>query len=193
MSETDNTQGQVPADENTTPNPPVDPQGQAPTGTNTGDPQGNQEHDEASSLEELPQWARDQITQLRRESASYRTERNDLRERIEAAKDNPEDNKKLIEQLQGELREASLKAKRLDIARKNHLPESADVLLHGDDENTLSEQAKVLAQLFGGSSRSTPAPPVPQTPPTNPRNPQSFETEPDIRELLDQASSRRTY
>ena len=195
MAETMNTEDQ--ASDNQSTNPVDDAEqhtGQGSNGGDEGNKQSGAEREHADSLEELPEWARKQITELRRESASYRTERNDLRERLEQAKDNPEDNKKLIEQLQSELRETSLKATRLDIARKHNLPESADVLLHGEDADSLSEQAKLLSQLFGASaqSASAPTPSAPHTTPSNPRNPERL-SDPNPADLLAQARSRRTY
>lgn len=153
----------------------------------------------ANSLEELPEWAQKQITDLRRESASYRTERNTFREQLEAAQseEDPEEQKKKFAELQENLEKERLRADRAEIAREAKLPPEADVLLHGKDTEELKRQATVLAQLFGtnagvttnSTGASSPAAPSP-LPPRAPR--QNDEAGPrDVKDLLAAARAQR--
>lgn len=153
----------------------------------------------ANSLEELPEWAQKQITDLRRESASYRTERNTFREQLEAAQseEDPEEQKKKFAELQENLEKERLRADRAEIARDAKLPPEADVLLHGEDTEKLKRQAAVLAQLFGtdagvttnSTEASSPAAP-PSLPPRTSR--QNDEAGPrDVKDLLAAARAQR--
>lgn len=173
MSDNQNTQGQEPAEQNT--NPETE-QGQAPEAAHQGDQQEGVAATQAGSLEELPEWARKTIADLRQESASYRTERNRLNDALAAAEQNPEQNQSVIDQLRADLKASDAKAKRLEIAREANLPPEADVMLHGADEDTLRQQAQFLSTLFSAASGSpaqapAPAPAAARGVPTNPRNP----------------------
>lgn len=153
----------------------------------------------ANSLEELPEWAQKQITDLRRESASYRTERNTFREQLEAAQseEDPEEQKKKFAELQENLEKERLRADRAEIAREAKLPPEADVLLHGKDTEELKRQATVLAQLFGtnvGVTANSTEASSPAAPPSLPPRPsrQNDEAEPrDVKDLLAAARAQR--
>lgn len=153
----------------------------------------------ANSLEELPEWAQKQITDLRRESASYRTERNTFREQLEAAQseEDPEEQKKKFAELQENLEKERLRADRAEIAREAKLPPEADVLLHGKDTEELKRQATVLAQLFGtnvGVTTNSTEASSPAAPPSLPPRPsrQNDEAEPrDVKDLLAAARAQR--
>lgn len=153
----------------------------------------------ANSLEELPEWAQKQITDLRRESASYRTERNTFREQLEAAQSeqDPEEQKKKFAELQENLEKERLRADRAEIAREAKLPPEADVLLHGKDTEELKRQATVLAQLFGtnaGVTTNSPEASSPAAPPSLPprASRQNDEAGPrDVKDLLAAARAQR--
>lgn len=125
-------------------------------------------------FDSLPEYWRKEISNLRKESASRRTQKNDLEaqlQEIQKAGD-PAEQKKLISDLQADLAKSQLAATRAQVARDAKLPTTYDVLLTGDTPELLKAQADALAQISSGSSSApTTLPQPPRLDPTGGRNP----------------------
>ena len=163
-------------------------------GQQEGDPQSTeteQEGGENDALTELPEWARKEIQNLRRENASKRTTNKELSEQLEAIRNegDPAEQRRLIEELQTGMRHSELELSKVKFARQYGLPEGSEVLLNAEDPQLLEAQAKMLAALTAGKT----APAVPQppsVPPAGGREPYA-EPEPTASDLLAKARSRR--
>lgn len=142
----------------------------------------------------LPEHWRKEISSLRKEAASRRTQKNELEtqlQEIQKAGD-PAEQKKLISQLQSDLEKSQLEATRAQIARDAKLPLTYDVLLTGDTPELLKQQAAALAQISSGSTAPLqPLPKPQQLDPTGGRNPND---QPPARpkDLLAKAKSLRS-
>lgn len=107
----------------------------------------------ANPEDELPQWAKDELSRTRREAARYRTERNGLKEQFKDAK-TPDEFQAVLAEYEEKVQQAELKALRESVARKHKLPDALANRLQGTSEEELTEDAKALAQ-FAPSSRKS--------------------------------------
>jgi hypothetical protein len=104
--------------------------------------------------DELPEWARKALTDVRAEAANYRTKLREAEKRVSEAK-SPEDHEAALK----ELRESNAKLERdilvRDVAGKHSLPASLAARLQGSTPEELEADAKELAKLL-----APPAPPA---------------------------------
>lgn len=101
--------------------------------------------------DELPQWAKDELSRTRREAARYRTERNNLREQFKDAK-SPEEYQQAISEYEEKVKAADLKALRADVARKHNLPDALASRLQGETEEDLVKDAESLSEFSAAST-----------------------------------------
>lgn len=111
--------------------------------------QGQVEETSPSSTDDLPEWARKQISKANREAASYRTQLREIEEKFQNAMTEAELEatlKPLNEQLsQSEARTRDLE--RQLVIYKHGLDEELEEFITGDDPTSWEAQAKKLAAL----------------------------------------------
>lgn len=104
-----------------------------------------EEESEEEPEDELPEWARKELTKVRAEAANYRTRLRDAETQLKEAK-TPEEYEAAI----NEFREQNAKLERQvlvnSVARKYHLPDDLAEVLQGDTEKELTAHAKKLAK-----------------------------------------------
>lgn len=101
---------------------------------------------------ELPQWAQDELSRVRREAARYRTERNDFRDKFKDAK-SPEDVAALVAAHDAKTAALELDLTRERVARKAGLPDDLAERLRGSDETELEADAKALQKYASPAKR----------------------------------------
>jgi hypothetical protein len=145
----------VPDDQTTdqTPETPVGSTDDAPQGDGTPAPDGDAQVPATSPEDELPDWARKELTKVRGEAASYRTRLRDAEDKLKDAK-TPEE----FESAVSEIRNANAALERQimvnKVAGKYELPAELAARLQGDDEAALEADAKALAALV--AAKTTP-------------------------------------
>lgn len=107
---------------------------------------------------------KDQITKLRRENAKYRTERNDLREAAEKWAEHERSQKTELERLQEDnaafqqqLKEATLKNDRFEVAAEYDIPAAQHVLLTASTREDMEKQAAAIAELVKSAGQRPPS------------------------------------
>lgn len=120
--------------------------------------------EQTQQTEELPEWAREQITKANKQAAKYRTERN---EAVEAAKAEVVASfEPKIEELEAQIAEkdSEISSARHEVTRvKVALQAGIDAaralsfadLLKGDNEDELRSHAEELKELFGPSGQDS--------------------------------------
>lgn len=135
------------------------PEGQTPEGqTPEGDkPEGQTPEGDKPAEDELPEWARKELTKARGDAASYRTRLREAEAKLAEAK-TPED----IEAAVADLKAANADLERQivvrDVAAKHNLPPALAKRLTGSTPEELEADAKELAKLVA------PAPTTPSSP-----------------------------
>lgn len=133
---------------------PVDPEGLEPT--DPAEPQ-KQEPVEPEKKDDdesaLPDWAQKELTRARNEAAKYRTQRNELQDKLKDAK-TPEDieaaTREYVEKVEG----LELQLTRERIAHQFKLPDELAERLRGATEDELKADAEAL-QKFARPSRGS--------------------------------------
>jgi hypothetical protein len=165
------------------------------TAEGSGESKTDQEQDAgddgSDALGELPEWARKEIEDLRKENASKRVKNNELSQQLQdiLSSGDPKEQAQLIEQLQAQVRANELKATKAELARRHNIPDAATALLTAEDPEALEAQVLAIAALTQGRE----VPPAPQPDPVRPaggRDPYSPPA-PQSSELLAAARSRR--
>lgn len=174
-----------------------------PNGENASAPQEGAIEQQAAtrSLDDLPdeyKWAATEITELRTQSARYRTERNEeralsaeLKASLEGAV-SAEDHAAAISEWDGKVKTMT----RERIIEKHKLPEDLAELLKGDDEASLAEHAAKLAkyvpaeQATPPESAEPPAHTPPPLPPSGGRDPGAPADDVDPADLVKQAKQQ---
>lgn len=107
---------------------------------------------------------KDQISKLRRENAKYRTERNELREAAEKWAEHERSQKSELERLQEDnaafqqqLKEASLKNDRYEVASNFEIPAAQLSLLTADTREGMEEQATAIVELVRAAGHRPPS------------------------------------
>lgn len=134
-----------------TPEKPAEGSEQKPEGENTPDPS---KEAEKPTEDELPEWARKELTKVRNEAANYRTRLRDAEDKLKDAK-TPEEFEVAIAEFKAS--NAALERSLLvtKVAAKYELPEALAARLQGDDEAAIEADAKSLAALVT-TAKSTP-------------------------------------
>lgn len=96
--------------------------------------------------DELPAWAKDELSRTRREAARYRTERNTLKEQIKDAK-SADEVQALVAEYEEKLARADLDLARERVARSANLPDELAARLKGSTEEELKADAETLKQF----------------------------------------------
>lgn len=151
------------------------------------EPQDDPNEGEPSGLDELPEWAREEIRKNRRESGRRRVQVRELEQKYEEAKSQAE-KAALVDDLKNELAQTKREAQVAEALRQHGLDENFRVMLNGATQEEISMQAEVLASLRQGQS-TPPPPPGPE--PRGGFNPSGGGPEQDPVALLKQARSRR--
>lgn len=131
---------------------PVDPEGLEPT--DPAEPQEPVEPEKKDDDEStLPDWAQKELTRARGEAAKYRTQRNELQDKLKDAK-TPEDieaaTREYVEKVEG----LELQLTRERIAHQFKLPDELAERLRGATEDELKADAEAL-QKFARPSRGS--------------------------------------
>lgn len=133
---------------------PTNTEGQEPKGVEDPEkkePQDPEKKDDDESA--LPDWAQKELTRARGEAAKYRTQRNELQDKLKDAK-TPEDieaaTREYVEKVEG----LELQLTRERIARQFSLPDELAERLRGATEEELKADAKAL-QKFARPSRGS--------------------------------------
>lgn len=118
------------------------------------------------STDELPAWAREQITKANAEAAKYRTRAKDYESKAkkydEVEEANKTEQEKLVEraaQLEAQLAEVTAAKTRSDITVKYGLTAEDDILLGTGDEETLAARAEKIAELRKAAAEAVSKPP----------------------------------
>lgn len=129
-------------------------EGQEPKGAdeNAADaPKEEEPKDGEPSENDLPEWVQKELTRARNEAAKYRTQRNDLQDKLKDAK-SPEDieaaTREYVEKVEALERELA----RERVAREFNLPNELAERLRGDSEDELKADARAL-QKFARPAR----------------------------------------
>ena len=122
--------------ENTTP----EPEAKAET------PKPKEPEAKGDKEDDLPSWARDELSRTRREAARYRTERNELRDKLKDAK-SADEVTALVAEYEQKHAELTLEISRERVARKHGLPDELAQRLRGSDEKELEADAELLKQF----------------------------------------------
>lgn len=104
--------------------------------------------------DDLPEWARKELTKVRNEAAGYRTRLRDAEDKLKDAK-TPEQFESAVAEIKAS--NAALERSLLvtKVAAKYELPEGLAARLQGDDEAAIEADAKSLAALVT-TPKSTP-------------------------------------
>ncbi|MGL5825553.1 MAG: hypothetical protein ACRCYU_12195 [Nocardioides sp.] len=126
--------------------PPVDP-----PATNDAPPDGEQPKGEAEAGKggkdnELPEWARGELSSVRGEAAKYRTALREAQQKLEAAK-TPEEFESATKGLTGRVAELEREILVRDIAASHGIPPALATRLHGASKEELEKDAKELQKL----------------------------------------------
>jgi hypothetical protein len=113
------------------------------------EPQEPEKKDDDEST--LPDWAQKELSRARNEAGKYRTERNDLREKLKDAK-TPEDIEAATKEYVSKVEELERELARERVAREFSLPNELAERLRGDTEDELKADAKAL-QKFARPAR----------------------------------------
>lgn len=127
-------------------NPPED------TGKSTDDSSGTNDR----GGDELPDWARKQITKANNEAASYRTQVRDLEAQMKDAKTDAEI-EAILKPLNDKLDESETRTREMErelVIYKHGLDEDLAEFITGDNPESWEEQAKKLAERFAVSKQS---------------------------------------
>lgn len=123
------------------------------------------------NVDELPEWARDQIAKARKEAAGYRAKLREAEPLAQKARELQESQKteseKLTERLTGaekRAQEAELRALRLEVAADKGLTPAQARRLVGTSKEELEEDADDLLSSFGAKNDTKPTPKVPGRP-----------------------------
>ncbi|WP_159795663.1 DUF7239 family protein [Puerhibacterium puerhi] len=111
-----------------------------------GTPTPKDEDKGGNKEDDLPAWARDELSRTRREAARYRTERNDLRDKLKDAK-TPEEFQAAVDEYNQKVSELELSLTREKVARKFNLPDELAERLKGSTEEELASDAEILKQF----------------------------------------------
>lgn len=148
--------------------PPVDPGQAAAGGTNQPPPPAGSGQAAADSVDQLPEWAKKLIGDLRGENAGHRTAKKKAESDVQAAErkaaEEQGEYKKLYEAAVAKQEEAEAKAKGLEldalktkVAAAVKLPAELAGRLQGETEEELTEDAKLLAAALPKPSFETDA------------------------------------
>ncbi|MET9861967.1 hypothetical protein ABZY93_22120 [Streptomyces smyrnaeus] len=110
------------------------------------------ETSQSSPEDELPEWARKELTKVRGEAANYRTKLREAEKTLAEAK-SPEEFEAARTELAAKIAELEHEVVVSKVARKYELPDELVPLLRGDDEAALDAVAKTLQKYA-----ATPAP-----------------------------------
>jgi len=99
---------------------------------------------EVTKVEDLPQWAQDEIRNLRSEAASYRTGNRELRDQLSKAK-SPEDFEALVNDYTTKITGLELEIAKRDAAASAGLPPEFAARLKGNTPEELANDAKDFA------------------------------------------------
>lgn len=124
------------------------PEGETTTEETSTEETLTDEQKEASKLEELPEWARKEITTTRAEAANYRTRLRDAEAKLTEAK-TPEEFEAAVAEVKAtnETLERSVQVERA--ARKHGLPDELAEELQFLPLDKIEARAKVLAKYVG--------------------------------------------
>src|SRR5690606_8947659 len=117
-----------------------------------GDEKGSEGKAKAHPEDDLPAWAKDELSRTRREAARYRTERNELRTKLEGAK-TPDEVQALVAEYEQKAAAMELDLVRERVARANGLPDELAEVLKGTTEDELKAHAEVLKKFASGTRR----------------------------------------
>lgn len=113
-------------------------------------PQGEQESADPQSgpsEDELPEWARKELTKVRGEAASYRTRLRDAETKLGQAK-TPEEVEAALADVRAKNAELERELRVSAVARKHGLPEELTDRLRGDSVDELEADAMALSALL---------------------------------------------
>jgi hypothetical protein len=105
--------------------------------------------------DDLPDWARKELTKVRGEAANYRTRLRDAETKLAEAK-TPEEVAAAVADLQTKNAELERNLLVTSVAMKHKLPDDLAALLQGDNEEALTKHAKVLAKYAPAEEDSDP-------------------------------------
>jgi hypothetical protein len=124
-------------------------EGQEPKGTDdseTDAPKDGKNDDGKPSESDLPEWAQRELSRARSEAGKYRTERNELREKLKDAK-TPEDIEAATKEYVEKVEALELQLTRERIARQFNLPDELAERLRGANEEELKADAQALQKF----------------------------------------------
>lgn len=119
-------------------NPSTEEAGQEPTEAEQGD--------QESKDSELPEWARNELTNVRQEAGKYRQMAREAKAALEAAK-TPEEVEKVTADLTSKVAELEHEILRRDVATDVGLPKALAARLNGSTKEELEADAKSLLAL----------------------------------------------
>ncbi|WP_236246474.1 hypothetical protein [Streptomyces sp. CC210A] len=99
------------------------------------------------SEDELPEWARKELTKVRGEAASYRTRLRDAETRLGQAK-TPEEVEAALAEVRAKNTELERELRVSAVARKHGLPDELTNRLRGESVDELEADAKALSALL---------------------------------------------
>jgi hypothetical protein len=101
---------------------------------------------EKATEDELPEWARKELTKARNEAANYRTRMREAEDKLKSAK-TPEEFEAAVTEFRASNAALERQIQVTKVAAKYGLPEALAARLQGDDEAALEADAKSLASL----------------------------------------------
>jgi hypothetical protein len=122
---------------------PVEATDEAPKGEDTPKPDSEPE---AKPEDELPEWARKELTKARNEAAGYRTRLREAEDKLKDAK-TPEEFETALTEFRTKNAELERNLVVTKVAAKYELPAELAARLQGEDEAAIEADAKALAAL----------------------------------------------
>lgn len=117
--------------------------------------------DKGENLDELPEWARKQITKANNEAAARRVKERELEEKLRNAV-TPEDHAKIVEELRTENQKLVRQTTISSLVEEFELPSKASALIKGDTPEELRAAAEALAEILPKRDPDLPPPLDPQ-------------------------------
>lgn len=133
------------------------PEGESSTTASTDDQSstsGDSNAPKVKSEDELPEWARTELTRVRGEAANWRTKLREAQDNLAKAK-TPEEFEAATTELQTKVTDLEGAMLRSSVAREHNLPDELAARLRGTNEAELKADAKLLQKFSAAHDPAT--------------------------------------